>query len=37
MVRLQKADGRYVRVSFDRLSTLDRQFVRESNKRLAMN
>ena len=36
-IRLQRADGRYVRVAFDRLCVVDQQFVRQQVKFLAMD
>jgi len=36
-VRLLRADGRYVRVAFDRLSLLDQQCVREHVAKVAMS
>jgi len=36
-VRLVRADGRYVRVAFDRLSLLDQQSVREHVDKIAMS
>jgi hypothetical protein len=37
VVRLQKPNGRYVRVAFDRLSLMDQGFVRTRTASLAMN
>ncbi|MCX7426741.1 MAG: SHD1 domain-containing protein, partial [Planctomycetia bacterium] len=36
VVRLQRPDGRYVRVAMDRLSALDQQWVRDAGHALAM-
>ena len=36
VVRLQRADGRYVRVEMDRLSAADQQWVRDADGTLAM-
>jgi hypothetical protein len=37
VVRLEKADGGYVRVAFDRLSTLDQRVVRDRHQAVAMS
>ena len=37
VVRIQRLDGRHVRVAIDRLSTLDQRFVRDLHQTLAMS